>query len=100
MLEDEAVTIERCAEIRETRAYTLCELRRLGFEGNDSETNFVFVRHPKMDGKKYYTALRENGILVRHFDTERLREYNRITIGTKEQMQVFLNTVKEIMQEK
>ncbi|MBR4933832.1 MAG: histidinol-phosphate transaminase [Clostridia bacterium] len=99
MLEDESVTRERCALIRDTRAYTLRELRRLGFEGDDSETNFVFVRHPKMDGKKYYTALRENGILVRHFDTERLREYNRITIGTRCQMERLIEVTEKILEE-
>ncbi len=99
MLEDEAVTIERCAEIRETRAYTLRELRRLGFEGDDSETNFVFVRHPKLDGNEYYAKLRENGILVRHFDTERLREYNRITIGTRCQMEKFIQVTEKILED-
>ena len=99
MLEDEAVTIERCAKIRETRAYTLCELRRLGFEGADSETNFVFVRHPKLDGSMYYAKLRENGILVRYFDTERLREYNRITIGTRLQMEKFIQVTEKILEE-
>ena len=99
MLEDEAVTIDRCREIRETRAYTMSELRRLGFEGDDSETNFVFVRHPKLDGGEYYTKLRENGILVRHFTTERIKDYNRITIGTRDQMEKFIQVTEKILED-
>ena len=99
MLEDEVVTIDRCREICETREYTLNELRRLGFNGEDSETNFVFVRHPKLDGGEYYTKLRENGILVRHFTTERIKEYNRITIGTRCQMEKFIQVTEKILED-
>jgi histidinol-phosphate aminotransferase len=44
-----------------------------------------------------YLALKERGILVRHFDSDRIKEYNRITIGSKDEMVQFIKTVKEII---
>ena len=99
MLEDEHVTKTRCAEIRETREYVTRELRRLGFELADSDTNFVFARHNAIGGEKLYKKLRENGILVRHFTTERIKEYNRITIGTRAQMERFIEVCETILKE-
>ena len=50
-----------------------------------------------MDGGALYRGLKERGVLVRHFDKERIRDYNRITIGTREQMDIFLEKVKELL---
>ena len=50
-----------------------------------------------MPGKEMYLSLKEKGILVRHFDDAKLTDYNRITIGTKEQMEVLINTLKEVL---
>ncbi len=99
MLEDESLTKERCDEIRATRDYTTREMRRLGFELDDSNTNFVFARHKKLDGGEFYSKLRKNGILVRHFTTERIKEYNRITIGTRDQMECFIRVCEMILTE-
>lgn len=96
ILEDEDTVRERCREIVCCREYTARELARLGFELTDSKANFVFARHPDMDGEKLYLSLKERGILVRHFDTERIREYNRITIGSREQMETLIRTLEEI----
>ncbi len=49
--------------------------------------NFVFARHPRMTGKDLYLALKENGVLVRWFNKDRIRAFVRITIGTPEQME-------------
>ena len=46
-----------------------------------------------------YEALKSKGVLVRNFTNERIKDYNRITIGTKEQMQIFLLKVEEILSE-
>jgi histidinol-phosphate aminotransferase len=43
--------------------------------------------------------LKEKGVLVRHFDKDRIRQYNRVTIGTPKQMETFLETTKKIMEE-
>ena len=46
-----------------------------------------------------YAKLKERGILVRHFEKSRIREYNRITVGTREQMQALVDAVRQILEE-
>ena len=65
-----------------------------------SQANFLFARHERADGKALYLKLKELGILVRHFDKERLRDYNRITIGSREQMQALIQALQQILEEK
>ena len=72
------------------------ELSKLDFSLTDSKTNFVFAKHNRISGAEIYEKLRENGILVRHFNGERIKDYNRITIGTKEEMSTFINVIKRI----
>lgn len=86
-------------KILRTREETSDRLKELGFEVLDSGTNFVFARTEKFDGKKLYLDLKENGILVRHFDTDRLHDFIRISIGTDEQMAVFFETLKKLLEE-
>ena len=99
MLADEETTRANCRTIMDNRAYTADQLRALGFDVVDSLTNFVFVRHPQLNGEKLYKTLKERGILVRHFATPRLNEYNRITIGSREQMETLVATVSQIIKE-
>ena len=96
-LEDETTVRERCREIIETRDYTVRELTRLGFEMTDSRTNFVFARHKSADGGMLYEKLKKNGILVRHFTSERIKEYNRITVGSRAQMETLIKKLEEIL---
>ena len=65
-------------------------LKQLGFIVPDSYANFVFVKHPDIDGQELFMALRKEGIIVRHWNKERIAQYLRITIGTDEQMEVML----------
>ena len=85
-----------CQKIMENRDWTTMELIKLGFFVIPSMTNFVFVKHPAISGKVLNFALREKGILVRHFDTDKLRDFNRITIGSREQMKALVAALKEI----
>ncbi|MBQ2895742.1 MAG: histidinol-phosphate transaminase [Oscillospiraceae bacterium] len=98
-LEDGDYFRKNCETIMATRRWTTGELRALGFELADSMTNFVFARHPAITGGDLYRRLKERGILVRHFDSRRLTEYNRITIGSMEDMQTLVSTVKDILEE-
>jgi histidinol-phosphate aminotransferase len=72
-------------KIREARAVLARELGELSFRIPPSEANFLFATHPKLDGADLYRALRERGILVRHFSTPALSNALRITVGTREQ---------------
>ena len=87
-----------CQKIMETRQWTTEKLEELGFQVIPSMTNFVFAKHPAVPGKDLYLALREKGILVRHFDKPRLHDYNRITIGNREQMKTLIKALTEILE--
>ena len=88
---------ENCRKIMETRDYTTRELEKLGFTVLPSQTNFIFAKKDGVDGAAIYQGLKERGVLIRHFDKERIRDYNRITIGTREQMDIFLEKLKELL---
>lgn len=97
VLEDEEYTRANCRIISENRDYLLEELRLLGFSVTSSKTNFVFAAHPDISGKELYEKLREMGILVRHFDGAKISNYNRITVGTREQTDILLDAIKKIL---
>lgn len=96
-LEDSDYFRENCRTIMENRAWTAQQLKNLGFTLTDSKTNFLFARHPAVSGKELYTKLRERGILVRHFDTPRLTDFIRVTVGSQGQMEAFMAEVEEIL---
>ncbi len=85
-------------EICETRAWTKNVLEALGFTVLPSKANFLFAKTEKISGQALYEGLKKKGVLVRHFNGERIKEYNRITVGTKAQMQIFIEKVREIME--
>jgi len=89
--------LEKCQEICRTRAWTARRLEALGFRVLPSRTNFLFAATERMDGEALYLALKKRGILVRHFSNPRICQFNRITIGTPEQMRTFLDTVEQIL---
>ncbi len=80
-----------------TRERAKVSLRELGFEFEDSKTNFIFARHPEMAGKEIFDELRKRDIIVRRWDIERIREYLRISIGTDEEMDKLVEALKEIL---
>ena len=96
---DEEYTLKNCRTIIENREYITRELKALGFELTDSMTNFVFAKHPRISGEAIYKELRERGILVRHFSTPRICEYNRITVGSMDEMRALAEAIKEIIKE-
>lgn len=86
-----------CNRIIEARDYTTAELKKLGFEVLPSSANFIFARKEGTDGEYIYRELRKNGILVRHFTKEKIKDFNRITIGTIEQMKTFIDVISSIL---
>ena len=86
---------ENCKKIVETRAYTKAALEKLGFTVLPSETNFLFAKSDRISGEELYLRLKERGVLVRHFTKERIRDFNRITVGTKEQCETLIKTIQD-----
>ena len=96
---DEDYVQANCRAIMEVREWTAAQLKALGFAMTDSKANFLFAAHPEADGKEIYLRLKEKGVLIRHFDTPRLRQYNRITVGSQAQMEIFMEKLKEVLEE-
>ena len=68
-------------------------LKENGFFVIESQTNFLFAKHPKIGGEKLYKAVKENGILIRHFATKGIEEFVRISIGTPHQMEMLAQAI-------
>lgn len=88
-----------CQAIQYNRRYTRRALEELDFQVLPSSANFLFVRTDRIPGKEFYLKMKEKGILIRHFDDPKITDWNRVTIGTKVQMDRFLATVQEIFLE-
>lgn len=91
--------MNNCKTIIDNREWTVSKLQKLGFEVLPSKANFVFAKSDKIDGEKLYLELKNRGILVRHFTKPAICQYNRITIGTLEQMQKLIETITLILEE-
>lgn len=99
-LEDEAYTRANCRTIIENREWTAEKLAQIGYECLPSCTNFLFVRHSDLDGKTVYENLKKKGILVRHFSQPGLEAFNRITIGTRDQMEAVVGALAQEVEDK
>ncbi len=97
-IEDQAHLEASSAKVIQTRTTLIEQLDVLGFATLPSTANFIFTRHPKHAGAKLYQALRDRGIIVRHFKSPRIEEFLRITIGTDEQSNELVVALKEILQ--
>ena len=85
--------------IRNNRAWTVRELEELGFSILPSQANFIFAKSDKIPGGELYRKLKENGILVRWFDADRIRDYVRITIGSLEQMTALVDEIARLLED-
>lgn len=77
-----------------TRERTARRLADLGFQVLPSQANFVLTSHPEHDAAQLFVGLRERGILVRHFNTESLRDFLRISIGTDDEMDSLIEVLE------
>lgn len=89
-----------CKQVVDTREKTKEALSELGFTFPDSKTNFIFATHPKYDAKEIFEYLRNNNIIVRHFNAPRIDNYLRISIGTDAQMNRLIDVIKEYISKK
>lgn len=85
------------SEIMRVRETTKAALSALGFDFPPSMANFILARHPRISGEALCAALRERGIIVRHFKDERIKDYARITVGSEADMAALVSALKEIL---
>ncbi len=88
---------EGLRKIINTREWAKGELRRLGFVFTDSKANFIFASHPDYDAKDLFEAMKAKGIYVRYWGSERIEQYMRITVGTREEMEILFTFLREYM---
>ena len=86
-VKDDAYFKAMTQKIIATREWSKQELAKLGFSFTDSKANFIFAAHERIPAKEIFEALREANIYVRYFNSPRIDNYLRITIGTEEEME-------------
>ena len=98
-MEDESYFQQCCTAIRNNRKWLVGELEDMGFTVLPSQANFVFAKSDKIAGGDLYRLLKENGILVRWFDADRIRDYVRITVGSLEQLAALVEEIGRLLDE-
>lgn len=96
-IEDTAYFEETRSKIIETRHRVIGELRQLNFTVLDSQANFLFMNHGRVDAKQIFETLKEKGIYVRYFNKSRIDQFLRVTIGTDEEMNRLMEELKNIL---
>ncbi len=89
-IEDQAYAEETWRNVRSERERLIKELDKLGYDSLPAHGNFVFTRCPADAGRQTYTRLKQQGILVRHFDKPGLSPFIRITVGTSNENNALL----------
>ena len=98
-VEDSGYTDDNCRRIAETREKSCGKLIDMGFSVLPSKTNFLFATHPQVPAATIFQKLRQRGVLVRYFNKPRIDNFLRITVGTEEEMDVLMDTLKRILEE-
>lgn len=88
---------ETCNKIIKTRTRVTDELRALGFKVLDSQTNFLFATKDDLSMKDMFEYLKTKKVYIRYFSVPRIENYVRISIGTDDEMDIFLKEVKEYL---
>ena len=96
-VKDKTYFEEGLRNIIETREWAKTELKNLGFQCLDSKSNFIFAMHPDYDAKELFEALKKNDIYVRFWGSERIEQYMRITVGTREEMETLFAFFRKYM---
>jgi histidinol-phosphate aminotransferase len=94
-LDDVAYMRENAARICATRDWLADELRKMGCKVLPSQANFIFVK-PRRPAPELFAELRKDGFIVRYFNLPRISEFLRITIGTREDMESFLDEMRQL----
>jgi histidinol-phosphate aminotransferase len=84
------------AQIAQTRDWFAKELELLGYDVIPSQTNFLFAKKDGLRGEEIYKEIKKAGILIRHFNHGGIENYVRITVGTREEMTLLLDAMKNL----
>ncbi len=96
-VEDNEYFKETCRKVIKTRERVTNELKALGFEVLPSSSNFIMATHGDYSMKEMFKFLKKKNIFIRYFNGERINKYVRITIGKDDEMDIFLNGVREFI---
>ncbi|OUY07760.1 histidinol-phosphate transaminase [Acinetobacter populi] len=95
--DDQSYFEQQCEKVIANRKQLVAKMQQLGFEILPSKANFVFATHPQHQAIDLAKGLREQGVIVRHFNRPRIDQFLRITIGTLEQNQRLIDSLKQIL---
>ncbi len=96
-IKDKDYFLKTTSQIIENREFTEKELDKLGFETVSSTANFLLTKPKGISAKELYLALKQKGVLVRYFDNSLISDYVRITVGSREQMEILIQKTKEVL---
>lgn len=99
LIENATKVLEKVETIIELRERYSEKLTTLGFRMTDSKANFIFAEHPQISGEALYQRLKTEHILVRHFSDDRITNFNRITVGSEEEMDALCIAIEDILKE-
>ncbi|HIW33042.1 MAG TPA: histidinol-phosphate transaminase [Candidatus Paenibacillus intestinavium] len=95
-IEDETYFVEMNAKVIATRERVVKQLEELHFLVTPSAANFVFISHRSIPAKQLFEQLRAEGVLVRYFDSPRIDNFLRVSIGTDEEMDAFVTALQKL----
>ncbi len=97
--EDQAYKIATAAKVNASRAKLTSDLEALGWSVLPSQANFVLVRPPGGNAQQVHQSLKDRRILVRYFNSPKLEDRLRITIGTDEQNAAIIGALTELKED-
>ncbi len=95
-IEDQEYAARTWQHVRFERQRLAIELEQFGWSVVPSQANFILSTCPAGRGRDVYAGLRQQGILVRHFDKTPLSDKIRITIGTSQENNALLGGIKAL----
>jgi len=95
--DDQAYFEQTCQKIMASRDDVVTGLSQLGFEIIPSTANFIFAKHHQHNAEELASGLRQQGVIVRHFKQDRIKQFLRITIGTDAENQQLLSVLKQLV---
>ncbi|RUT63373.1 histidinol phosphate aminotransferase [Clostridium botulinum] len=96
-IKDEEYFKKCTSKVIKTRNWTINELRKIGFKIIPSKANFIFITHDTYQAEDIFIKLKDENVLVRYFNKDRISNYLRVSIGSKEEMEIFMDKIKKII---